>query len=57
MSKVFIQFYLTYLVVSAGMLLVYKFIAGEVEPEIIFAFCSIAVFVVGKSFFDRTAKR
>ena len=53
MNKVFIQFYLSYLLVSAGMLLVYKLITDGVEANIVFAFCSISAFVVGKLFFGK----
>ena len=52
MSKILIQFYVMYLCISGLMLTVYKIVATDLDPNLIFAFCSIATFVVGKIYID-----
>ncbi len=55
MSKIFIQFYLMYLCVSGAMMVVYKIIATNFEPNLIYVFCSVATFVVGKIYIKNKA--
>ena len=53
MSKILIQFYVMYLCISGLMLTVYKIVATDLDPNLIFAFCSIATFVVGKIYIEK----